>query len=172
MRKAKTKKKTRIAWSKDEVKLLKRLYPDNTARDIANELGRTVTAVRTKARKLGFAGKVRVWSKKELNLLKRLYPSKTARETAEQIGRSLRATRSKIHILGLRKESKYEQCHRVVKGTREKLCGECRKWKAESQFCKNRRLKDGLQWRCKECESKYTRKRYKRIKKRRLSAKS
>ena len=165
MRKAKSKKNARIAWTKDEVKLLKELYPDNSARDIANELGRTVTAVRVKAYKLGLCERRNVWSKKELNLVKRLYPSKTVQEVAEKIGKSVRATRRKILTLGLQKRLRYEQCHRVVKGTKEKLCSKCRRWKGESQFCRNRRLKYGLQWRCKECESKYARKRYERIRK-------
>jgi len=121
-------------------------------------------AVIVKARKLGICKQSHVWSKRELNLLTRLYPSKTAREIAEQIGRSVRATRCKIFSLGLQKGLRYE-CHRVVNGTKEKLCSKCREWKGESQFGKNRRSKDGLQWRCKECESKCARTRYERIRK-------
>ncbi len=37
MRRAKTKKKARLAWSKDEVKLLKELFPQGRAREIAIE---------------------------------------------------------------------------------------------------------------------------------------
>jgi len=213
MQKTKTKKKTLIAWSKDEVKLLKRLYPDGraeeiaertgraltavrkkayymgikaredrfwsandirqlkrlypseTAQSIADELGRAVGAVTGKAYRMGLAEELRVWSKKDLNLLRELYPSKTAQQIAEQIGRSERATQERIHRLGLRKIPRYDDCHRVVKGTKEKLCHKCRKWKGESQFSKNRSSNDGVQSQCKECKSKYARKRYERIRK-------
>ena len=114
---------------------------------------------------MGLTEGPRVWSKRELNLLKRLYPSRTAQEIADQIGRSVQATRFKIIKLGLEKRLRYEDCHRVVKGAKKKLCRKCRKWKGESQFCKSRSSKDGVQSQCKECKSKYARKRYERIRK-------
>ena len=201
MRRAKTKKKTSIAWSKDEVKLLKklfpqgrarevaertgrsleavkhkaynmgiktrenrlwsandvrqlkRLYPSETAQSIADKLGRTVWAITAKARELGLTEEIRAWSKRELNLLKRLYLSKTAEQIAEQIGRSVQAIRKKIVVLGLRKGFRYDDCHRVVNGTKEKLCRKCRRWKGESQFYKNHCSKDGLVGWCKKCFS-------------------
>ena len=60
---------------------------------------------------------------------------------------------------------KYEESHRTFRGVKEKLCCRCRKWKGENKYCRSRRSKDGLQWQCKECESKYCRKRYEQIKK-------
>jgi len=57
---------------------------------------------------------------------------------------------------------KYEERHRIVNNVKQKLCCRCRKWKNESQYCRSDRSKDGLQWQCKECESKYTREYYKR----------
>jgi len=151
MRKAKPRKSRPRPWSEGEVKLLKELYPNNSARDIANELGRTVAAARIKAHKLGICEQCNVWSKRELNLLKRLYPSRTAREIAEQIGRPVQATRMKIVLLGLRKRFRYDERHRVVKGTKEKLCPKCRKWKGESQFYRRRSRKDGLDDQCNKC---------------------
>ena len=91
------------------------------------------------------------WSERKLNLLKRLYPSRTAQEIAEQLGRSVPATRFRINKLGLKKKLRYEDSHRVVNGTREKLCRKCRKWKDESQFCGDRNSKDGLGGWCKKC---------------------
>lgn len=128
MQKAETKKKARRAWTKDEVRLLKRLYQGDNAQSIADELGRSYMAVKVKAHKLGLTKELRV-------------------------------------KLGLRNRLRYHEGHRVVDGTKEQLCGECEKWKAESQFCINRRTKDGLQWRCRECEAEYDHKRYKRIRK-------
>ena len=151
MRKAKTKKKSRIAWTKDEVKLLKELYPAGGAREIAERIGRSLTAVGQKAYRLGLAEILHAWSKKDLNLLKELYPSETAQQIADQIGRSLPAIQGRIHKLGLRKRLGYDDCHRVVNGTKEKLCGKCRIWKVESQFYRDRRSKDGLAAWCSKC---------------------
>jgi len=146
-------------WSNQEVRLLKKMYPDNSARDIANELGRTVLAVQLKAYKVGLRKSIRVWSKRELDLLKKLYPSGTAQEIAEQLGRPVQATRLRIHKLGLKKRFRYEDCHRVVNGAKEKLCRKCRKWRSEGQFCRNRSSKDGLLGWCRKCLSATRKKR-------------
>ena len=50
----------------------------------------------------------------------------------------------------------YKQRHRLVNGLKQKRCGRCKKWKAESEFYKNRRHKDGLAYRCKDCADKAT----------------
>jgi predicted transcriptional regulator len=147
-------------WSKQELTLLKKLYPDNSTRDIANELGRTVSAVQKKAGKLGLRKSIRVWSKRELNLLKKLYPSRMAQQIADQIGRPVQATRKRIVKLGLKKRLRLEDRHRVVKGVKEKLCSKCGKWKDDSQFSKDRSSKDGLVVWCKECLSAARKKRW------------
>ncbi len=85
--------------------LLKKLYPNNSASDIAKRIGRSVSAVTQKAFTLGLrkTDPYPIWSKKELNLLKKLYRSRTAKEVADRIGRPLQAARKKIFILGLKK---------------------------------------------------------------------
>ena len=93
-------------WSIREENLLRKLFPDNSIREIANQIGRSVPAVSNKAHKLGFR-KPRPypdWSKKELNLLKKLYPSRTAQEVADKTGRSVQAVRKRIVKLGLKKK--------------------------------------------------------------------
>ena len=99
------------------------------------------------------------WSKDEVKLLKRLYPSKTAQQIADQIGRSLPAVKRRIQRLGLRKRFRYNERHRVVKGTKEKFCHKCRKWKDESQFYRNHSSKDGLAGWCRKCYGEVRRKR-------------
>ncbi len=146
-------------WAANEVQLLKELYRDGTAQSIADKLGRTVAAIATKAHKLGLTEEKRAWSKRELNLLKRLYPSKTAEQAAEQIGRSVQAVRAKMAVLGLRKRFRYDDCHRVVNGTEEKLCRKCRRWQAGSDFHKDRARTDGLKIYCKGCVEAYGQKR-------------
>ena len=103
MQKAKVKKSGRRPWSANEVRLLKKLYPNEIVHCIANKLGRSERAVYGKAHKLGLTEELRVWSKRDLNLLKKLYPSRTAQGIADQIGRSVQATRLRIHQLGLKK---------------------------------------------------------------------
>jgi hypothetical protein len=146
-------------WSASEIRQLKRLYPSETIQSIADKLGRSYKAVVAKAHELGLTEELRVWSKRELNLLKRLYPSRTAQEIAEQIGRSVHAIRKKIVKLGLRKRFRYDDCHRVVNGTKEKLCRKCSRWQAGSEFRKDRAREDGLRIYCKGCDKAYELKR-------------
>ncbi len=58
----------------------------------------------------------------------------------------------------VRRYLKYEERHRVVNGIKEKRCRKCGKWKAESEYYKMRRHKDGLAPRCKKCSDKATNK--------------
>lgn len=64
---------------------------------------------------------------------------------------------------------RYEERHRVVDGEKQKRCSKCKKWRAENEFYKKRRHKDGLAGRCKECSDKAT---YKARKKRRLAVRN
>ncbi len=57
---------------------------------------------------------------------------------------------------------RYEECHRVVGGVKQKLCRRCKRWKTESDFYKNRSKKEGLEMWCKECKWAYRLKRYKK----------
>ena len=54
----------------------------------------------------------------------------------------------------LKKYYSYEQRHRVVDGVKEKRCRRCKKWKAESEFYRKRKHKDGLAVWCKKCADK------------------
>jgi len=53
MVKAEIKKSSRLIWSEDEVKLLKKLFPLGRAREIAEQTGRPLTAVKQKAYYMG-----------------------------------------------------------------------------------------------------------------------
>ena len=57
---------------------------------------------------------------------------------------------------GLKKYYRYEECHRIVDGVKQKRCRRCKIWKAESDFYKRCRHKDGLAVWCKECTNKAT----------------
>ena len=72
---AKNKRNGWISWSKDEVKLLKKLFPRGRAREVAERTGRPLTAVKQKAYYMGIKTKERrLWSANEIKLLKKLYP--------------------------------------------------------------------------------------------------
>ena len=63
---------------------------------------------------------------------------------------------------GLKTYYRYEECHRVVDGVKQKRCRRCKKWKAESDFYKRHSNKDGLATWCKECSDKATNKCHRR----------
>ncbi|HUT29619.1 MAG TPA: hypothetical protein VMX13_07500 [Sedimentisphaerales bacterium] len=65
----------------------------------------------------------------------------------------------------VRKCLRFEERHRIVRGVKEKQCCRCQQWKYESDFSRNRRLRDGLSCRCKECDNEQARKRLEHRKK-------
>jgi len=63
---------------------------------------------------------------------------------------------------GLKTYYRYEECHRVVDGVKQKRCRRCKSWKAEREFYKSRSCKDGLHSQCKACANKATNKSHKK----------
>jgi len=96
------------SWTKDDIKLLKKLYPRGNTRMIAEKLCRPLTAVRQKAYDIGLKTDVYCyWGDEDLKLLAKLYPDTPTRELAERIGRSLGAVKTKARQLRLRKSRSY-----------------------------------------------------------------
>ncbi len=58
----------------------------------------------------------------------------------------------------VKKYNNHKELHRFAAGVRQKRCGRCKKWKAENQYYKHSRHKDGLAVWCKECANKATNK--------------
>ena len=101
---AKSKKNSWVAWSEDEVKLLKRLFPLGRAREVAEQTGRPLTAVREKAYSMGIKTReLHFWSANEVKLLKKLYPSDNTQSIADKLGRSTNQVRDKANFIGLKK---------------------------------------------------------------------
>ena len=91
-------------WSKDEIELLKKLYPKGSVQEIVDKTGRTHAAITQKAFCLGI--KVHTgWSPNEIKLLKKLFPTTENREIAERLGRSVKTVRMKAFFLDLEKNS-------------------------------------------------------------------
>jgi len=104
MKKANTKKSGWVSWSEDEVKLLKKLFPRGRAREIAEQTGRPLTAVKQKAYSMGIKTREwRRWSANEIKLLKKLYPSENTQSIADKLGRSSEWVRYKASLIGLKK---------------------------------------------------------------------
>jgi len=51
---------------------------------------------------------------------------------------------------------KYEETHQTFNGVKHKRCTKCKRWKEESEFCKNRARKEGLKIYCKGCNNAYS----------------
>lgn len=107
--------KVGLPWSKTDVARLIKFHPKTHDGDLTEPLGRTIWAIKNKARKLGlekdYAGGYQPrrlsfcvpWSKREVALLKRLYSTTVNVKIAEKIGRTSLAVQSKAVILRLRK---------------------------------------------------------------------
>ena len=104
MERAEIKKNSWVAWSEDELKLLKKLFPRGRAREIAERIGRPLTAVRQKAYSMGIKTRERrLWSANEVKLLKKPYPSENTQSIADKLGRSSEWVRHKANLIGLKK---------------------------------------------------------------------
>jgi hypothetical protein len=53
-----------------------------------------------------------------------------------------------------RRNLRYEDRHQVVNGVKQKYCRKCKRWKSETEFYKDKLIKDGLMGRCKKCSYK------------------
>ena len=96
------------SWTKEDITLLRQLYPKGNIRMIAKRLNRPLTAVRQKAYDIGMKTDVyRYWSDEDLKLLTRLYPDATTQELVRRLGRSAGSIKTKALQLGLRKSPGY-----------------------------------------------------------------
>ncbi|MCP4262880.1 MAG: hypothetical protein GY774_36025 [Planctomycetes bacterium] len=96
------------SWTKDDIKLLKKLYPKGNIKMIAERLNRPLTAVRQKAYDIGMKSDVyHYWTKADLLLLKKRYANTVTTELADRLKRSAGSVKTKARQLGLKKSEKY-----------------------------------------------------------------
>ena len=96
------------SWTKNDIRLLKKLYPHGNTKKIAARLNRPLTAVRQKAYDIGMKTDVsQYWSRGDMKLLRKLYPNAITQELAERLGRSAGSIKTKARQLGLRKTDSY-----------------------------------------------------------------
>ena len=96
------------SWKKEDIKLLKKLYPHGNIKKIAERLNRPLTAVRQKAYDIGMKSDVyNFWTKEDLKLLKKLYANTVTTELADRLKRSAGSVKTKARQLGLKKNKGY-----------------------------------------------------------------
>jgi hypothetical protein len=96
------------SWTKDDIRLLKRLYPKGNIKKIAERLNRPLTAVRQKAYDMGMKTDVyNYWTKAELRLLKKSYSNTVTQKLADRLKRSAGSVKTKARQLGLKKSKRY-----------------------------------------------------------------
>ncbi len=92
-------------FSTEEVEVLKSLFPDHNAVDIAARMNRSVSGVKKKMRELGLTRRnAKPWTKKEIAYLRKHYPTTTTSQIANAIDRNLSETKRKASELKLKKK--------------------------------------------------------------------
>ena len=96
------------SWTKDDIRLLKRLYPKGNIKKLAERLNRPLTAVRQKAYDIGMKSDVyNYWTKEDLQLLRKLYANTITAEIAARLKRSAGSVKTKARQLGLKKSQSF-----------------------------------------------------------------
>jgi transcriptional regulator of aromatic amino acid metabolism len=96
------------SWTKNDIKLLVKLYPKGNTKMIAEKLCRPLTAVRQKTYDMGMKTDIyNYWTEDDLNLLVKLYANTKTDELAQRFGRSAVSVKTKARQLGLKKSQSY-----------------------------------------------------------------
>lgn len=98
-------------WTLYEIDELRERYPTTDTRQIARDMGRSITGVQRKAQDLGLrkvvpqrGGSFRRWSDEDLEFLREHYATMITDTLAKKLGRSVRTVYSTAAELGLRKD--------------------------------------------------------------------
>ena len=95
-------------WSKDEIKLLKKLYAGTPTEKVAKKVGRSLPAVRYRAHLLGLKRQVQQegrWTPEDIAVLRELYPECPVGEISKRLGRTVNAIANRAHQLGIKRKS-------------------------------------------------------------------
>lgn len=98
-------------WTLYEIDELRERYPTTDTRQIARDMGRSITGVQRKAQDLGLrkvvpqrGGSFRRWSDEDLEFLREHYATMITDALAKKLGRSVRTVYAMAAELGLRKD--------------------------------------------------------------------
>ena len=95
-------------WSDDEIEILKELYAEKPSEELAEQLGRSLAAVRQRAHMLGLKRKIQYEERlrpEDIALLKELYPECPIPEIAKRLGRTVAAVKNRAHQLAINRKS-------------------------------------------------------------------
>lgn len=96
------------SWSERDEQLLRELYATMPLKAIGEQLGRTATAVKQRAKLIGLRrGGRQVWRPEEIETLRRLYADLPTQQIAELLGRTAHKVYAKANTLGLAKSEAY-----------------------------------------------------------------
>jgi hypothetical protein len=116
------------------------------------ETHRTVKGVKQKR-----CGTCRKWKAED-----RFNLNRSSKDGRQHYCRDCMSKNATKHYRPIPKEARinrrYEDCHRVFRGSKQKLCKRCEKWKVEGKFYSTCRHKDGLSGYCKKCSDEATNK--------------
>lgn len=90
----------RKLWTKKEICLLIKLYPNMTADEIAEKLNRSSSTIVCKANMLGLK-KTLFWSREQIDFVKKFYRTTTYAQLAGKLGRTRDSVTAMIHRLNL-----------------------------------------------------------------------
>ncbi len=93
-------------WSKDELELLKKLYPYICVEDLTQRMNRPFHAINKMASRLNLTKKVRKrarWLQEDIKILRKIYPTTETWKVANQLNRPISAVRRKAKEMGLKK---------------------------------------------------------------------
>lgn len=97
-------------WCVEDLDILRREYPVSDLNQLAERLGKTISAVKSKAKLLGIvrSESVRVWNKGRVKILMEIYPDMRNSEIASVIGVSESAVSGMAFKLGLKKSREFK----------------------------------------------------------------
>lgn len=99
---------SRRSWTEAEIARLRADYARIPTRQLAADLGRSFSAVRSRAKNLGLTRGVRQeWSESEIHTLRDRYPHEVTYRIAKDLGRTERQIYAKARLLGLKKSNEF-----------------------------------------------------------------
>jgi hypothetical protein len=95
-----------IAWSKEKIAFLKKLYPGKNNKDVAAEMGITISALRNAAVKFKVKKSNRYWDKAKENFVVDNWQILSVSEIADQLEKKFNIYKTKWAIINKYRELK------------------------------------------------------------------
>lgn len=98
-----------VGWSREDEQKLRDLYPTSSLEQLAEQLGRSVKAIRSRAKvlKVKRVRDYRVWTEAQIAILMLGYPDAPSNSLAKMLGRTLSQVYGKATKLGFEKSEAY-----------------------------------------------------------------